>query len=194
MFYQIIKVIIQVLARILFRVEINGLKNIPSEGPCILCFNHRSLLDPPVVGVFIPRQLTFMAKEELFHIPVLGFLIKALGAFPVRRGTGDITAIKTSLNILKEGKVLAIYPEGSRSKTGKLNYAKPGVALIATKAMVPIIPVGVTGEYKLFHKLHINIGSPMIFEEYYGKKLQTEALQDISNNVMDSIKQLMGEI
>ncbi|MDK2799924.1 MAG: 1-acyl-sn-glycerol-3-phosphate acyltransferase [Clostridiales bacterium] len=191
MFYNIVKFLIKIIAIILLKIEIKGIQNIPKEGPCILCFNHISTLDPPVAGVFMPRQLTFMAKEELFHVPILGPAIKALGAFPVKRGAGDIAAIKNSLNILNKGKALVIFPEGTRSKTGEVKQAKPGIALIATKAQVPVIPIGISGKYKLFHKLLINIGTPIFLEEYYGKKLSIEELQKISNSIMNEIKQLM---
>jgi len=190
MFYNVAKCIVRSIVRILFKVEINGLENIPNQGACILSLNHTSLLDPPVIAVLVTRRLAFMAKEELFRIPVFGFIIRTLGAFPVKRGVGDISAIKTSLNILSEGKVLAIFPEGRRVGKGQTSYAKPGVALIATKAKVPVIPVGISGGYKLFHKLSINIGTPIIFDQYYDKKLKTEELQHISNLIMERIKQL----
>lgn len=191
MFYNFVKIFIRIIASILFRIRIEGLSNIPKKGACIICFNHKSLLDPPVVGVFMPRRLVFMAKEELFKIPVLGFIIRSLGAFPVKRGSGDIAAIRTSLKILKQGKVLAMYPEGSRSKTQTVGEAKPGIALIATKAQVPVVPVGVAGQYKLFHRLNIRIGKPVVLEEYYNQKLSMEKLHELSNEIMDHIRQLV---
>mgnify|MGYP000872383784 FL=1 len=190
MLYKVARSIVYVIFSILFRVRIIGKENIPKSGACIISFNHTSLCDPPFAAVFIPRQLNFMAKEELFHIPVLRTFIKAFGAFPVKRSVGDISAIKTALNILKEEKVLAIFPEGARVKKGQTAYAKPGVALIATKAKVPVIPVGISGEYRLFHKITIHIGNPITFEEYYDRKLKMEELQNISNIILDKIKQL----
>lgn len=191
MLYDFAKAIILIITKIIFRIKVNGLENIPKQGPCVLCFNHRSLLDPPVLGVYIPRKLSFMAKEELFHIPVLGFLIKHLGAFPVKRGAGDIGAIKAALKILQEGKVLTMYPEGTRMKSGKVGKPKPGVALIATKAQVPVIPIAATGDYKLFHKITINVGKPIVLNEYFHQKLTMEQLQEISNDIMNHIRSLM---
>ncbi|WHH59464.1 lysophospholipid acyltransferase family protein [Petroclostridium sp. X23] len=193
MFYSIVKWIIKTAAGVLYRMDIKGIKNIPTEGACIICFNHKSTFDPPIIGVFMPRQLVFMAKEELFKVPLLGSIINALGAFPVKRGMGDITAIKKSIAILNEGKVLAMYPEGTRNKNGEVGAAKPGVALIATKAKVPVIPVGVTGAYKLFSKITINIGHPLYYDEYFDHKLSMEQLQSISNNIMNHIRMLMEE-
>ncbi|NLY43847.1 MAG: 1-acyl-sn-glycerol-3-phosphate acyltransferase [Clostridiaceae bacterium] len=189
-FYNVAKVIVRAIICIIFRVKIEGLSNIPKDGPCILCFNHKSLLDPPVIGVFIPRQLIFMAKEELFKIPVLGFIIRKLGAFPVKRGVGDIAAIRTSLDVLKQGKVLAMFPEGTRNKDNTIGQAKPGIALIAIRAQAPVVPVGVGGQYKLFHRLSIRVGKPIVLEEYYNQKLPVEKLSEISNEIMNHIREL----
>lgn len=191
MFYNIAKLLVKLIISILFRVRVQGEENIPKSGACILCMNHKSLLDPPVVGVFIPRKLVFMAKEELFRIPVFGAIIRTLGAFPVKRASADISAIKTSLNILKEGHVLAIYPEGSRNKSDSLGQAKSGMTFIAIKAQVPIIPIGISGKYRLFHKLHINIGKAIYLTEYYNQKLPMAKLQPISDSIMENIRELM---
>ena len=194
MFYNIAKTLIYIFTLIFFRIKVTGAENIPEEGACILCFNHRSLLDPPVTGVYIHRNLVFMAKEELFKIPVLGFALKKLNVIPVRRGTGDVAAIKASINVLKEGKVMVIYPEGTRSKSGDLQSAKPGVALIATKAKAPVIPIGVTGQYGFMKKLFIKIGKPMNLDAYYDRKVPMEELHEISEKIMNDIKQLMEEV
>lgn len=193
MFYSIVQFIIRAVAKMFLKINIVGIQNIPTDAACIICFNHKSNMDAPIIGVFMPRKLVFMAKEELFKIPFLGAAVKALGAFPIKRGAGDVSAIKTSLSILKQGKVLAMYPEGTRNKSGELGEAKAGVALIATKAQVPVIPVGVTGEYKLFHRVNVNIGSPIYYSEYFNQKLPMEQLQSISNNIMSHIKMLMEE-
>lgn len=193
MFYNFAKSLIYLFTLIFFRIKVYGAESIPDQGACILCFNHRSLLDPPVTGVYIKRSLVFMAKEELFKIPLMGFILKNLNVIPVRRGTGDVAAIKASINALKEGKVMVIYPEGTRSKSGDLQSAKPGVALIATKAKAPVIPIGVTGQYGFMKKLSIKIGNPIHLEPYYDRKLQMEELHEISDKIMNDIKQLMEE-
>ena len=192
MLYSIAAFLLRIIASILFRVKIYGVENIPRSGSFIICFNHKSVFDPPVTGCFIPRKIRFMAKKELFDIPVLGFLIKKFGAFPVNRETGDISAIKNAISILENGEVLAMYPEGGRSKSGKPERAKPGVALIAIKANVPIIPVGIGGEYKLFSKLIINIGKPMYIDKHEGR-VKLEILQKISDNIMEKIKLLVED-
>ena len=191
MFYAFIKGIILIFSKIFFRIHVNGIENIPKEGSCILCFNHRSLLDPPIIGVLMPRKLCFMAKEELFKAPIFGFIIKKLGVFPIKRGAADIGSVKTAIKILKAGKVLAMYPEGTRNNSGTLGKAKPGAALIATRAQAPIIPIAAVGAYKPFNKLIVNIGKPITFEQYENQKLTMNELQDISNDIMKHIQALM---
>jgi len=191
MFYSIAKILVKSIITTLFRIDVQGEENIPKTGPCILCINHKSVLDPPLIGVFIPRKLNFMAKEELFRIPILKEIIKAFGAFPVKRATADISAIKTALNLLKEGRILAIYPEGTRNKSDDLIQAKSGMTFIAIKAQVPIIPIGISGKYRLFHKIHINIGEPIYLTEYYNQKLPMNKLQPISDLIMERIRELM---
>ncbi len=191
MFYSIARVVVSLLSRLFFRIEINGIENIPKEGACIISANHKSVLDPPVLGALMPRKVYTMAKEELFDNPFLALIIRNLGVFPVKRGKGDIGAIKTALKVLKEGKVFAIFPEGTRSKNGKLGKAQPGVAMIALKAQVPIIPVANQGNYKLFSKMVINIGTPIVIDEYYNQKLKIEQFQEISDGVMSHIQDLL---
>jgi 1-acyl-sn-glycerol-3-phosphate acyltransferase len=189
MLYDIAAFLLRIFVRVFLRVRITGIENVPRAGACIICFNHKSALDPPLTGCFIPRKMRFMAKKELFDIPVLGFLIERVGAFPVKREVGDITAIKNSIKFLQNGQVLAMYPEGSRSNTGN---AKPGVALIAAKAQVPVIPVGISGKYRLFSELRINVGEPIHIDKHDGR-LKLEILQEISDNIMGKIKLLAGE-
>ncbi len=191
MLYNIIRTIVKIIVVIIFRVNIKGKHNIPLNSACILCFNHTSYWDPPVVGVFIPGKPAFMAKDTLFKVPVLGSALKILNAFPVKRGVGDLGAIKMSLKILADGNILAMYPEGSRSKGNKSIRPKPGIAYIATKAEVPVVPVGISGKYRPFSKVYINIGKPIILKDYYKQKLNSQQLQSISDNIMQEIHQLV---
>ncbi len=191
MFYSIARVVVSLLSKFFFRVKIHGLENFPKEGPYIVCFNHKSVLDPPVLGALMPKKIYTMAKEELFDNPFLALIIRNLGVFPVKRGKGDIAAIKTALKVLKEGKVFAIFPEGTRSKNGELGKAQPGVAMIAIKAQAPIIPIANQGNYKLFSKMIINIGKPIRLDEYYSQKLKIEQFQEISDGIMSQIQVLL---
>ncbi|WP_336771834.1 lysophospholipid acyltransferase family protein [Paenibacillus sp. MMO-58] len=158
MLYGIFKAVFNVLYGLLFRLEVRGLENIPREGSVILCSNHISLLDPPAVGIRVPRKVHYMAKAELFKIPVFGPLIRAWGAFPVKRGVGK-DAIRSALNLLGEGKVMGIFPEGTRNSDGVA--AKKGAAMIAYRSGAAIIPVAVVGHYKLFRKMRVFYGKPV---------------------------------
>ena len=132
MIYTILKPILWVLFKLGLRLNVEGTENIPQEGPLVIASNHLSLLDPPVIGVAATRKVHFMAKQELF-VPILGDIYKALGAFPVRRGGADRAAIKHGIDILKDNKVLAIFPEGTRSLGGeKFLPFKSGAKVLVT--------------------------------------------------------------
>lgn len=190
MFYKVCRVIVRFVMLFVFRLKFVGRENVPKEGGVIVAFNHKSNFDPVVAGLSCKRPLCFMAKEELFKNPVFGTLIKALGAFPVRRGKGDIGAIKASLKILGEGKAMLMFPEGHRIKDGRKVKAKPGVALIAQRAQVPVVPVCISGEYKWMHKITVTYGKPISLEEYYGQKSEQEKIQQLADNVLDEIRAL----
>ena len=190
MFYKVCRVIVRFVMLFVFRLKFVGRENVPKEGGVIVAFNYKSNFDPVVAGLSCKRPLCFMAKEELFKNPVFGALIKALGAFPVRRGKGDIGAIKASLKILGEGKAMLMFPEGHRIKDGRKVKAKPGVALIAQRAQVPVVPVCISGEYKWMHKITVTYGKPISLEEYYGQKPEQEKIQQLADNVLDEIRAL----
>lgn len=187
MFYNFCKRLVKVLLVFAFRVRKIGTENVPREGPCILAVNHKSDLDPVIAGITCPRQLTFMAKSELFKNKLFGGLITKLGAFPVHRGVGDIGAVKAAFKIFKEGRVMLIFPEGGRVKKGKPHKAKPGVAMIAQKAGVPVIPVLIDGDYKWLGKIVVRYGEPISFDEYKGQKLTGDEIQVLADGVLDKI-------
>lgn len=193
MFYKVCRVIVRFLMLFVFRFEFKGQENIPESGGVIIAYNHRSNLDPVIAGLSSPRQLTFMAKEELFKTPFFAWLIRKLGAFPIHRGRGDVGAIKASLSILKNGKCMLIFPEGHRIKDGKIVKAKAGVAVIAQHAQVKIIPACISGEYKWMRKITVTYGKPISLEEYYDKHLEQEKLQEIADDVLNTIRGLNKE-
>lgn len=194
MFYAVVKFIGTFLFKIFLRLEVEGQENIPKDGSFVLCCNHISLLDPPVVGAACTRKLHWMAKEELF-VPVLGTIYKWLGAFPVKRGTADRTAITHGINILKNKEVLAIFPEGTRSKTGALGKAAPGALMMAGRVKATILPTCVIGtdvkrQGKLWPKVKVKFGKPISFpeDEVVGKDL----LNRLSDEMMASIAELQA--
>jgi len=192
MFYYFAKYIVLAIIKIVFRIKVEGIQNIPEKGPIIICPNHISLLDPPVIGALINRRVYFMAKAELYKNPILGFLLqKGLGAFPVKRGTADFAAIKTALYYLKKGQAVGIFPEGTRSKNGKLKEAEAGVSLLAVKSHALVIPIGISGKYRLFSKINIRIGKPLSFDKYYKNRPSQKDLESIGKEIMDEISKLI---
>lgn len=136
----------------LIEAEVTGREHVPAEGGFIFASNHASYLDPPVLAVACPRPLSYFAKAELFRNPLFSKLIRSLGAFPVRRGKGDRDALSTALELLAKGHGLVIFPEGTRTLTGEIGRMKAGVAMMALKAKVPIIPVGIEGTFEAWPK------------------------------------------
>lgn len=194
MFYAVVKCIGTFLFKIFLRLEVEGQENIPKDGPFVLCCNHISLLDPPVVSAACIRKIHWMAKEELF-VPVLGTIYKWLGAFPVKRGTADRTAITHGINILKNKEVLAIFPEGTRSKTGALGKAAPGALMMAGRVRATILPTCVIGtdvkrQGKLWPKVKVKFGKPIPFPE--GEVVGKDLLNRLSDEMMASIAELQA--
>ncbi|WP_299448789.1 lysophospholipid acyltransferase family protein [uncultured Phascolarctobacterium sp.] len=194
MIYSIAKIILKVLFAIGLRMRVEGAENIPAEGPLVIASNHLSLLDPPVIGVASTRKVHFMAKQELF-VPILGDLYKILGAFPVRRGGADRAAIKHGIDILKNNQVLAIFPEGTRSKTGKLGKAEPGALMMASKALATIVPCCVVGtdfrrQGKIWPKVTVRFGKPIYFPA--DAVVNKEFLHDMTEDLMQHIAKLQA--
>ena len=194
MFYSLLRVFFRLFFKVLFRARILGAENVPPEGSIILAANHLSNWDPPFLATFLDRQVFYMAKEELFANKIFAAAITNLGVFPVKRGTADKTAIKRALALLKEGKCLGLFPEGTRSKTGELGKAEAGVGLIAAMSKVPVLPAAIINtnkifsSEKLFPRLTVVYGRPMKFE---GSAKDKAALAEFSQSIMGEIAKLI---
>jgi 1-acyl-sn-glycerol-3-phosphate acyltransferase len=187
--------------------KIHGRENIPMQGPLIIAPNHKSLLDPPLVGSSMPRLVTTMGKIELFEkkhlgLPILGKVIQHMGTFPVRRGTADRRAIRRALKVLSSGGALAIFPEGTRTRDGELGPPEMGIALIAHKAKAPVLPAYLKGTEGCFSymqpkarlvKCEIFYGKPILFEEEYARKGDRATLQAIADKIMAGLAELKRE-
>jgi 1-acyl-sn-glycerol-3-phosphate acyltransferase len=193
MLYRFVKFVFRIYFSIFNRVTVKGFENIPEYGGIIICSNHINWLDPILLGAYLKRKINFMAKAELFRNKLFAVIMKGINAFPVKRGEADITAIKTSLRIIKNNEVLGIFPEGTRSKDGKLRPAEPGVALIGVRTKAPVIPVGISGRYNIFNKLNIIVGNPMIFEGNGSSKLTNEDINNLSQSIMYEIGKLLKQ-
>ena len=152
MLYAILKVPAVALMRWWFHLRVTGAEHVPPTGAALIVSNHQSILDPPVVGGSSPRQVFFLAKAELFRIPLFGRLIHALHARPVRREGSDARALRTAGRLLEEGKALLVFPEGTRSLDGRLAEAKPGVGMLAVMSGAPVVPAYVSGTLEALPK------------------------------------------
>ncbi|KQO17426.1 lysophospholipid acyltransferase family protein [Paenibacillus sp. Leaf72] len=189
MLYLLFRFLLRVLYICLFRLEAKGLENIPADGPVILCANHVSNFDPPTVGVKVPRKVHYMAKAELFKIPVFGPLIRAFGAFPVKRGGVSKEAIKSAITLLKEGNVMGIFPEGSRRNQG--GEAKKGAAMIALRSNAVVIPVAIVGNYSLFRKVTVYYGKPVDFTAFIDDS-SPDKLDRLTDAIMKDVRALIA--
>ncbi len=145
-------------------MRVVGAERVPLDGPLIVACNHRSYFDPPALGCALPRPVAYMAKIELFRIPVLGSIITWLNAFSVDRSRGDVAAIKRSVEVLREGKAIGIFPEGTRNKTGAIR-PQTGVALLASLSGAPVLPAYISGT-AFAHRLRridVTFGEPLVF-------------------------------
>lgn len=145
--------------------KMQGVENMPLEGPVILAINHNSFWDPIVAACSLSRQVYFMAKAELFSIPVLGRILFKLGAFPIKRGQGDMNAIRQSLGLLREGRVLGLFPEMARPKTESIQKGLPGMVLLMEKSNASVVPIKVYGTRRMLLKgwgnLAVVVGKPL---------------------------------
>lgn len=147
-FYRAGRSLCQMVIRIFYDFKTYGRENVPRRGGVLLVSNHESFFDPVLVGIMIVRPLSFLAKADLFRNRLFGWILLRLGAFPVRRGEGDVGAIKEAIRRLKEGRMLNVFPEGGRSRTGMMREFQPGFTLFIRRAGACVVPVAVEGSYQ----------------------------------------------
>ena len=199
-FYAVCKPIAVAIMRTMWRVEGRGAHHVPTTGPVLLVSNHSSVLDPPFVGGMSPRQLSFLAKAELFAIPGFGQLIYALNARPVRREGADAAALRAALRVLEGGSALLVFPEGTRGDEGTLREPKPGAALLAVLSGAPVVPVLVRGSGSAWPRgrrlprpanVVVTFGPPLRFERPAGAG-KKEYYDAVSRHMMAAIARLQN--
>ncbi len=173
MFYQFCKFLFQLILKLLCRYQVIGKENFPRSGPVIVVSNHLSNWDPLMIGAAMPRQIFFVAKEELFRIPLVSGLIKAWGAIPIKRGRGDREALSKSLDLLKQDQAVGIFIEGKRNRGNPETMLKPqpGAAMLALKSGAPVVPVALINTNRIlrsWRRVRVIIGEPIRFTDTTG--------------------------
>jgi 1-acyl-sn-glycerol-3-phosphate acyltransferase len=186
--YTLVRILISLPALLIYRTRAIGTENVPKSGALVLAPNHFSQMDHFFVGLYLRRKVRFMAKSQMFGPPVLTYIYKHGGVFPVRRGHRDEESFKTAFVILDQGEMLLVYAEGGRSRSGKLGKVKPGIGRIALESGAPVVPVAIHGSEKVrrwkrfrFPKVTVQFGEPLSFptEEAPSRERQLEVAEQI---------------
>jgi 1-acyl-sn-glycerol-3-phosphate acyltransferase len=193
-FYDFAKFVVRGMARVFWRARVYGTQNVPANGPLIVACNHVSYFDPPFMGCFCPRRIRYMAKKELFEIPVLGPMIRGLGAYSVDRRGSATAAIKRSLNVLEAGGAIGIFPEGTRNLTGTV-APQTGVALLAALSQAAVVPACIHGTDRALRLARVDVafGRPLS-PPAAGRKATREELAKFTAEIMKAIEELAESI
>jgi len=202
MLYSILKPLAFLMMRALFRLTARGRERVPRTGAVLLVSNHSSVLDPAIVGGVAPRPICFMAKAELFEIPLFGGLIRRLNARPVRREGADASALRAALRALQDGNALLVFPEGTRGPEGELRPGKAGAGMLAVLSGAPVVPVYISGSGRAWPRgrrlprparVTVWFGEPLSFPERQGRS-RKEAYEAASQAMMTAIGQLKDRV
>ena len=187
-----------ILAQILFRFRVIGRENFNVEGPAIIAANHQSYIDPPLIGVAYPGELHYLARNTLFKRRLANWILTEVNAIPVDRDRGDVGAFRAVLKLLKDGHRTVIFPEGTRTLTGQIQKARPGIGMIVAKTLVPVIPARIFGSFEAWpkngklkpHPITVVIGKPIRFTSEDVASGEREIYQKISERILGEIVKL----
>jgi 1-acyl-sn-glycerol-3-phosphate acyltransferase len=198
--YGLSHAIIEIIYQICFRGEISGLENLPAQGGYIVAANHTSLLDPPIVGLYLPQQVRFFARQTLWKPGLAAWWLDSVGCIPVdREGGGDVGAIKGVLQALKDQRVVILFPEGTRSPDGRLQPPKPGVGFIACRSQAPVVPARIFGSAEAFGRdgrlrlgssVTVTYGPPLLPSDYDDPKAGHDRYPCAAEKIMAAIASL----
>ena len=201
--YWIIRNTSFIIFKICLAFRVKGKENIPKKGNFIIASNHISYLDPVAVGISVPCLVHFMARDDLFNIKFFGTILKNVAAFPVKRGYRDFEAMKRSLKMLKEGKVIAIFPEGTRIEAPELGEPELGIGMLAARSRVSVLPIFVKGtnealpkhaKFMRFKPVEVRIGEPLEFKGYKDTLEKKQDYRKFTYKIMESISNLRDSI
>jgi 1-acyl-sn-glycerol-3-phosphate acyltransferase len=192
-FYRLARTLCKIVLVLVWRFRASGVENVPKTGPLIVACNHISYLDPVALGVGLPRMLTYLAKKQLFDIPLLGAIIRACGAYPLDRDAGGVAAVRVALRVLKEGRCVGIFPEGTRNRTGTAPE-KGGAAFLAALSGAPVVPAAVSGtkDAKHFAQIRVAYGEPLTIVR--NRKADEDDLEKWTTEIMRRIRVLQESI
>ncbi|WP_179816089.1 lysophospholipid acyltransferase family protein [Allostreptomyces psammosilenae] len=209
MLYQAVRAVGGPAARLLFRPRVEGLHNIPRTGPVILASNHLSFIDSVVIPLIVPRRVAFLAKAEYFEGTGLRGRAKraffgGVGNIPVQRNDqrGALASLEIAMGVLHDGGAFGIYPEGSRSRDGRLYRGRTGVGWLALASKAPVVPVGLIGTDRMqpvgsnlprYHRITVRFGEPMDFSAHVGRRDVGKARREVTDAVMSAIHELSGQ-
>jgi 1-acyl-sn-glycerol-3-phosphate acyltransferase len=183
--------------------EVRGHENVPKQGAALIAPNHLSALDPCLIGCALKRPGWFMAKAELFRIWGLRWLIRGMHAYPVKRGSADRAALKRTFDYLKNGELVCVFPEGTRSSDGRLGPVEAGIGLLALKSGAPVVPVGIRGTDRMLPregkslrraKIRVQFGQPLHFPPAEGARLDREACQEVADQVRAGLMAVLEQM
>ena len=182
-----------IVSKVLFFVKIEGRENIPKDRNCVLMGNHQCILDPLMLALCVPdREIHFMGKKELWNNKLLGWAFTKVHGFPVDRGNMDMGAIRTAMNVLKEGDTLGIFPEGTRSRTGHMLPLLGGASMLALRSGCEVIPVYIDGRYKPFHRITVRVGTAVEMDDLRAGRVTKESCDALTGRIEASFYALSG--
>lgn len=198
LFYRVARPVVSAICRVLWRVRLIGEDNLPRDGGFILAPSHRSMMDIPFAAVVTSRRIRFMGKKSVFAVPVIGTLFRWLGGFPVARDGTDRKAVRDSVDMLRAGEVLCVYPEGTRQHGPKIQPLQPGAAYLALRAGVPVVPIGMAGTEEImrarrdpiprFGRVAIVVGEPITPEALSGGLVPRDRVDALTARLADELQ------
>ena len=189
--YWVLVRVYHVLVKLLFFVRIEGKENIPKDRNCVLMGNHQCILDPLMLALCVPdREIHFMGKKELWNNKLLGWAFTKVHGFPVDRGNMDMGAIRTAMNVLKEGDTLGIFPEGTRSRTGHMLPLLGGASMLALRSRCDVIPVYIDGNYRPFRRMTVRVGKPVEMDDLLALRVTKESCDTLTGRIEAEFAQL----